>query len=70
MIKCDQIITVMDIVSTKITNAVAINVASTASINCRSKKVRDCSILRTVLLGIILLLIIPIIFYHYAKLRH
>ena len=34
MIECDEIITAMDTVSTKTTNTVATNVASTASINC------------------------------------
>ena len=67
MIECDEITTVMDIVSTKMTNTIETNVASTASINCHSKKVRDCYILHTVLLVIILLLIIIIICYHYAK---
>ena len=73
--KCDEIIIVMDIVSTKKTNTIttkktntiAANVTSTASINFHSKKVRDCYILHTVLLVIILLLIIAIICYHYAK---
>ena len=65
--QCDEIIIVMDNVSTKMTNTVATNVTSTASINCHSKKVRDCYILHTVLLAIILLLIIIIICYHYAK---
>ena len=49
VIECDEIITVMDTVSTKITNTIATNVTSTASINCHSKKVIDCSILHTVL---------------------
>ena len=53
MIECDEIITAMDIVSTKKTNTIETNVASTASINCHSKKVRDYSILNTVLLAII-----------------
>ena len=67
MIECAEIITAMDIVSTKKTNAIARNVTSTASINCHSKKVRDCYILHTALLVIILILMITIIFYHYAK---
>ena len=46
-------ISVMDIVSIKKTN-----VTSTASINCHSIKVRDCHILNTVLLPIVLLLVI------------
>ena len=41
VIECDEIITVMDIVSTKKINTIAANVTSTASINCHSKKVRD-----------------------------
>ena len=67
MITRDEIISALDIVSTKMAN-----VTSTFSINCHSKKVRykiDCYILHTVLLGIILLLIITIICYYYAKHR-
>ena len=44
----------------------ATNVTSTAS-NCHCKKVRDCYIFHTVLLGIILILIIIIICCYYAK---
>ena len=66
MIECDEIITNMDIVPTKKTNTIETNVTSTASINCHSKKVRDCYILHTVLLVIILLLIVTIICYHLA----
>ena len=62
MTEFDEIISVMDIVLTKKTN-----VTSATSINCHSVKVRDNSILHTVLLAIILLLIIIIICYHYAK---
>ena len=65
MTECDEIIIVMNNVSTKKT--IATTVTSTASANCRSIKVRDCYILYTVLLAIILLLIITIICYHYAK---
>ena len=54
-------------IKTKKTNFIPTNVTSTASINCHSKKVRDCYILHTILLVIILLLIIIIICYHYAK---
>ena len=61
VIKCDEIKSVMDAVSTKMTNTIATNITSTASKNCHSKKVRDCYILHTVLLVIILLLIITII---------
>ena len=39
----------------------------TALMNCHSKKARDCYILHTVLLVIILLFIITTISYHYAK---
>ena len=61
MTECDEIIIDKDNVPTKKT--IATNVTSTASINCHSKKVRDCYILHTVLL----LLIIIIICYHFAK---
>ena len=57
----------MGIVSTKKANAIAANVTSTASINCYSKKVRNCYILDTALIVIILLLIITIICYRYKK---
>ena len=67
MIECDEIITVMDIASTKMTNTIATNVTRTASVNCHSKRVKDCYILHTVLLAVMLLLIITIIGYHYAK---
>ena len=67
MIACDKIVSVMGgIVSMIITNTIAANV----SINSDVEKVRykiDCYILHTVLLGITLLLIITMIWYHYAK---
>ena len=62
--ECDEIIIVIDNVSTKKTNTIEIkkiNVTSTASINCHSKNVRDSYILHTVVLMIILLLIAIII---------
>ena len=68
LIVCDEIIYVMDIASTEMTNAIATN----KSINSYDKEVRykiDCYILRIVLLVIILLLIITIVCYHYAKHR-
>ena len=65
MIACDEIISFMDIISTKMTNTIATNVKK----DCKGKKVRDCYILHTVLLAIILLLIITIICYRYAKHR-
>ena len=61
MIESDEIIFVMDIVSSKKTNAIAKNVTSTASINYHWKKVRGYYFLHTVLLFIKLLLIIIII---------
>ena len=67
VIECGEIITVMNIVSSKITNAIAINVTSAASINFHTKKVKDCYILHAVLLPIVLVLIIIIICYRYAK---
>ena len=54
--ECYEIVTAMDIVSTKKT--IVINVMSTASINCHSIKVKDCYILHTVLLAIIILLLV------------
>ena len=38
MIECDEIVSVMDVISTKMTSALAANVTK----NCHSKKVRDC----------------------------
>ena len=63
------VMNVMDIVSTKMTNTVTINVST----NSDGKKVRykmDCYILHTVLLVITLSMIITIICYHYAKLKN
>ena len=68
MITCDEILYVMDIVSTKMTNAIATNV----SINYDDKKGRykiNCYILYAVLSVIILQLIISIICYNYIKHR-
>ena len=42
VVACDEIISVVDTVSTKMTDTIATNVMSTASINYQSKKVRDC----------------------------
>ena len=67
MTKCDEIVIVMNNLSTKNTNTITRNVTSTASINCHSKKVTDCYILHTVSLMIILLLIVTTICYQYAK---
>ena len=72
VIACDEIIFVMDIATTNMANTIATNATSVVSINCHNKKVRfkvDCYILHTVILEIILLLIITIICYHYAKYR-
>ena len=60
--ECDEIIIVMDIVSTKKTN-----ITSPPSINFHNIKIKDCYILHTILLAIILLLIIITFCYHYAK---
>ena len=67
VIEYDETTTVLDIVSTKKTNTIATNVTSTASINCHSKRVRDCYIFYIVSLVIMLLLIITIICYYYAN---
>ena len=67
VITCDETISVINIVSTKVTNTLA-----AVSINCPTKKIRnkiDCYILYKVLLVIILLLIITIICYCYTKHR-
>ena len=65
--QCDEIVIVMNNLSTKKINTTTTNVTSTALINWHSKKVRDCYILHTVLLAIILVLIITIICCRYAK---
>ena len=60
VIACDEIISVMDIVSTKMTTTIETNI----SINFHTKKGRckiDCYLLHKVLLVIILLLIITVI---------
>ena len=67
MTKCDEIVIAKNNLSKKKTNTIATNVMSTASINCHTKKVRDCYILHPVLLATILLLIITAICYHYSK---
>ena len=46
---CDEIISVMYIVPTKITHTIAANVMSTVWIKCQGKKVRDCCILHALL---------------------
>ena len=66
VIMCDEIISVMDIVSTKMANTIVTNV-SRYSGNTKVRYKIDCYILHTVLLVIILLLTITITFYHYAK---
>ena len=63
----DQIVTVIDNLSTKNTNTIETNFTITVYINCHSKKVRDCYISHRILLVIILPLIITIICNHYAK---
>ena len=66
VIACDEIISVIDVISIKMTNTIATDL----SINFNSKKVKyeiDFYILHIVLLVIILLLTATIICYHYAK---
>ena len=53
----------MNIVSTKMTNTIATNVISTASINCHSKKSKRLMII----LLLIIIIIIIIICYYYTK---
>ena len=65
--KFDEIVFVMNNLSTKKTSTTGKNVTNTASISCHSKTFTYCHILHTVLLEIMLLLIITIICYHYAK---
>ena len=68
MIACNEIISVVDIASTKMTNTVATNVW----INFHSEKVRcknDSYILNSVLPRIILLMIITNICHYHAKHR-
>ena len=62
----ERIMSVIDIVLTKMANTISTNV----SIYPHSKNVRyktDCDFLHTVFLVVILLLIITLIYYHYAK---
>ena len=66
LIKCEEIISVMDIASTKMT----ITIATDMLVNSENKKVEykiDFYILHTVFLVIILLMLITIIWYLYAK---
>ena len=65
--RCDEIVIVMVILSTKKTKTIVTNFTSTASLNYHSKKVRDCYILHTILLVIILLLTITICYYTQQK---
>ena len=76
MIARDEIVYVMNIVSTNMANAIKTIMTNTISTNMSTnydrKKVRykmDCYIFHTVLLMIILLFIIAIICYHDAKYR-
>ena len=55
--RCHKSVIVMNNLSTNKTNTITTNDATTALINCHSKKVRDCYILHTVLLVTITLLI-------------
>ena len=55
--RCHKSVIVMNNLSTNKTNTITTNDATTALINCHSKKVTDCYILHTVLLVTITLLI-------------
>ena len=70
MTEYDETIIVIDNALTKKKNTIATSFTSTASINCHCKKVRDCYVLHTVLLVIMLLLTITIICNHYAKQKY
>ena len=76
MITCDEIINAANSVSTNVSanlmSTVSTNIVSNASVNFHNKKVRykmDFYILHTILLVLLLLFIITIICYHYAKHR-
>ena len=76
--ECDAIVNFIDIVSTKKantiaskkTNTIATNAMSTASITCLSKNVRDCYILRTVLLVIMLHFAYSFISHHFTVVNY
>ena len=68
MIPCDEIRSVIDILSTKITDTIPANV-SISSDNKKVRKKTDCFILHAVLLVIVLLLITSIICDHYTRHR-
>ena len=64
VIVCDKIITVMDSISTNVTNTISVIATSTVSINSDDKRVRykmNCYILHTFYLATIVLFIIVII---------
>ena len=76
MVTCNEIINAADHVSTNVsasvTSTVSINAVNPVSMNFDDKKIGykiNCYILHTVLLVVILLNIIAIICYHYAKHR-
>ena len=56
----------MDILSTKKTHIIATDL-TTIGLNCHSKKGKDCYILNTFLLVIMLPLVIFIVCYYFAK---
>ena len=71
-IGCDEIIYIMDTVSTNVTSTKSANAMSTMLTNSDDKKVRykmDCYILQTILLVIILIFKIAIICYQFGKHR-
>ena len=54
---CNEIVIVMKKLSTKKTNTITTNVTTAALRDCHTKKVRDCYILHTVLLVILLIVV-------------
>ena len=67
--KCDEIVIVMNNLSTKKINTITRNVTSTALINWHSKRVRESYILHTVLLIMVTLLIAVSICCYLIKYR-
>ena len=70
VLRCNEIVSVTDSVSTNVTSTISINVTSTVLINFDDKKVwfkMDYHILHMFLLETILLFMTAIICYHYEK---
>ena len=70
VIVCDEIKIIIDSVSTNVTNSILENVTSTVTINFDNKNVSyKMDFLHTFLLVTLLLFMMTIIYYHYAKHR-